>query len=136
MEKKVKNIFAEQISAGPADHRLRDFRNDLFAAIAKDEVLKDYPSFHFFFIFEIIYMMAAGHADPSRVIYQVSKLQDLRLTEEDIALYISRVESDYGEFVQIMEAITDMKLRDFANLGASETEAYNCLNEWIRTESF
>jgi hypothetical protein len=66
MEKRMKNVFADRISAGSAGYSLREFTNDLMAAIASDKYLIDPKdqSFHFDIYYRIIYMMAVGHDDP------------------------------------------------------------------------
>jgi hypothetical protein len=64
----------------------------------------------------------------------LNKQSRLGLSEQTINLLISRIKKEYGEFVEILIAIIQSKLRVFEKLGASEEEALASVDEWMRSE--
>jgi hypothetical protein len=130
-----RNIFAESIKAGSASYSLRALIGDIEAAIDRDEILKEHAYLYINLYLHIIRMMASGH-DSNKIIYSLNKQVHLNMPEKIIRFHISRVKSNYKEFVEIMEAIFYAKQRDFIKMGASDEQAIDCCNEWLTSEFF
>jgi hypothetical protein len=134
--KDMKDILAKKIEAGSASYSLRLLSQDIITAIAKDEDLNKYPKSTYFEIYwPIIRMLALGHGTKP-IIYLFHKQIGFNLPENEIRDHISRIKSDYKEFVDIMIAIIFDKKRDFMKLGASEEQAFDCVNNWLFLEFF
>ena len=131
----MKSILADAIEAGEAPYGLRALNKDIMAAIVKDDILNKDVQFNSNLYMHIILMLALGY-DSNRIIYSINERIHLNWPEEDIRFHISRVESDYKNFVEIMAAIFHAKYNDFIKLGASEEQALDCVNEWIVSEFF
>ena len=129
----MKSIIAAAIEAGEYPHSLRALNEDLMAAIVKDEILNKDVEFSSNLYMHIIRMLASGYKSKI-IIYTINEQMRLNWSEEDIRFHISRVKSNYKEFVEVMRAIFLAKHKDFIKLGASEEQAVDCVNEWISSE--
>lgn len=129
----MKSIIAAAIEAGQFPYSLSALNNDIMAAIAKDEILNKNVEFSSNLYMHIIHMLALGYKS-KRIIYTINEQIHLNWSEEDIRFHISRVKSNYKEFVEIMDAIFHAKYEDFIKLGASREQAFDCVNEWISSE--
>lgn len=134
-EEKKKNIFAEAIKAGSASYSIRDFAADLESAMDKDEYFGENAKSFFNFYFHIIRMFALGH-NSDDIVYSLRAQMKPKLTKDQIESHISRVESNYHDFVEILDAIFHAKILSFIKLGASEDQAKDCTDEWIISEIF
>jgi hypothetical protein len=80
--------------------------------------------------------MLAHGLDSKTIIYLLDKQVHPNLPEERIRFHISRVKSDYNEFVDIMGAIIVAKYSEFIKMGASEKQASDCTDDWLMSELF
>ena len=131
----MKSIIADAIEAGKLPYSLRALNEDIMAAIVKDEILNKDVVFSSNLYMHIIHMLALGYRSKI-IIYTINEQRHLNWPEEDIRFHISRVKSNYKEFVEIMDAIFHAKYEDFIKLGASKEQALDCVNEWIVSEFF
>ena len=129
----MKSILADAIEAGEAPYGLRALNKDIMAAIVKDEILNKDIEFSSNLYMHIIRMLASGYKSKI-IIYTINEQMRLNWSEEDIRFHISRVKSNYKEFVEIMDAIFHAKYEDFIKLGASKEQAFDCVNEGISSE--
>jgi hypothetical protein len=128
---KEENLLARAVYRGSACYNLRLLCKDLAEKMAKDKILKKHARANIILYLHIIRMMASGHQS-DEIAYSLKA----DLSEKEAKFHISRIESEYGDFVQIMDAIFHAKYRDFLKMGASEEQARDCCNEWIISEFF
>lgn len=133
MGKKKKSILADSIDFEETHYNLRALSRDITAAIIEDKTLKKEASLYCMLYMHIIRMLALGH-DNKIIIYSINEPKHMHWPEEKIIFHISRVQSNYKEFVEIMEAIFHAKFNDFVKLGASDEVAFDCCNEWIESQ--
>jgi hypothetical protein len=131
----MKSIIADAIEAGRFPYSLRALNEDLIAAIVKDEILNKNVVFSSNLYIHIIHMLVLGYRSKI-IIYAINEQMHLNWPEEDIRFHISRVKSNYKEFVEIMDAIFQAKYEDFIKLGASKEQAFYSVDEWISSEFF
>ena len=129
----MKSIIAAAIEAGEFSYSLRALNEDIMAAIVKDEILNKDVVFSSNLYMHIIHMLALGYKSKI-IIYTINEQMHLNWPEEDIRFHISRVKSNYKEFVEIMDAIFHAKYEDFIKLGASKEQAFDSVDEWISSE--
>jgi hypothetical protein len=131
----MKSIIADAIEAGKLPYSLSALNKDIMAAIVKDEILNKDVVFSSNLYMRIIHMLALGYKSKI-IIYTINEQMPLNWPEEDIRFHISRVKSNYKEFVEIMDAIFHAKYEDFIKLGASKEQAFYSVDEWISSEFF
>jgi len=133
MGRNKKCLLAKAIEAGEISYNPRQLNKDIMSAIARDELLKANFAVYSMLYLHIIRMLALGH-DSQKIVYSIKGQSPLDMSEERICFHISRVKTDYKDFVEIMEAIFHAKFSHFIDLGASEQKAGDCTNEWILSE--
>jgi hypothetical protein len=129
--KKMKDLLARGISEGSARYGLRSFYNDLEMRIAEDDyVLEDDEEVFFQIYFDIIRLKAFEYRT-DEIIYALKRKA---LPEEVVRFHIKRIDSNYADLVEILQAIFLAKIRDFIKMGATPDCAMDCFNEWLRSE--